>query len=263
MKPFNIYLKSYITVCFATAVIYAFAVGAVIDAPVLFCFVDGVIYGGILFSAGVFLSAFFKFALPGSFLPGYRGVFLFLCAVVTALLMTGVETFALYLCFPSLFGAYVPSLPVRVFVGGLFFVVFYLWVFFQHRGTEGTEGHREDVMSENEMSKTTVIDRITVRNGNKIKIIPIGSIIYIRADGDYISIHTSEGKWLKEQTMKYTEDQLPMDTFVRIHRSYIVNIHHISRIERYGEKQLIVLHNNEKIKISAARYQLLKQILCI
>ena len=110
---------------------------------------------------------------------------------------------------------------------------------------------------------TANLDRITVRSGTKIKIIPLDSVIYIQADGDYISIHTPEGKWLKEQTMNYTENMLPPHSFVRIHRSYIVNIHHISRIERYGEKQLIVLHNNEKIKISAARYQLLKQILGI
>jgi DNA-binding LytR/AlgR family response regulator len=104
-------------------------------------------------------------------------------------------------------------------------------------------------------------DRITVRSGQKIKIIPIEDIIYIKADGDYISIKASEGNWLKEQTMKYTEDILPTDHFVRIHRSYIVNVNHISRIERYGEKQQVVLHNNEKIKISAARYQTLRQVL--
>ena len=83
------------------------------------------------------------------------------------------------------------------------------------------------------------------------------------ADGDYISIHTQEGNWLKEQTMKYTEELLPPNKFVRIHRSYIVNVDQISRIERYGERQQVVLHNKEKIKISAARYMVLKQILGI
>ena len=104
-------------------------------------------------------------------------------------------------------------------------------------------------------------DRITVRSGQNIKLIPIDDIIFIKADGDYISINTANGHWLKEQTMKYTEYTLPADRFLRIHRSYIVNVNHISRIERYGEKQLIVLHNNEKIKISAARYQVLKRVL--
>ena len=263
MNPFNTSQKSYITVCFTTAVIYAFVVGFSVKIPIVALVVDGIIYGIILFAAGVALHTIFRFALPSYYMPNYKVVFLTLCAVITALLMIGVETFAFFLCFPAWFDSFISSLPVRVFVAALFFVIFYLGAFFQHRDTEGTEVHREELNGDNESSKPTVIDRITVRNGQKIKIIPIGSIIYIRADGDYVSIHTSEGKWLKEQTMKYTEDSLPIDTFVRIHRSYIVNIHHISRIERYGEKQLIVLHNNEKIKISAARYQLLKQILCI
>ena len=118
----------------------------------------------------------------------------------------------------------------------------------------------ENIIPEQSKAGKVAIDRITVRSGQNIKIIPIDDIIFIKADGDYISINTANGYWLKEQTMKYTEDTLPTDRFLRIHRSYIVNVNHIRRIERYGEKQLIVLHNNEKIKISSARYQILKQI---
>ena len=120
---------------------------------------------------------------------------------------------------------------------------------------------QEKAITEPSKAVKSPIDRITVRSGQNIKIIPIDDIIFIKADGDYISIKTAYGNWLKEQTMKYTEDILPNDRFLRIHRSYIINLNHISRIERYGEKQLIVLHNNEKIKISTARYQVLKQVL--
>jgi DNA-binding LytR/AlgR family response regulator len=109
----------------------------------------------------------------------------------------------------------------------------------------------------------TAVERITVRNGQKIKIIPVEEILYLQADGDYVSIRTAEGRWLKEQTMKYSEEILPADRFVRIHRSYIVNITHISRIERYGEQQSIILHNGERIRISSARYQLLRRRLDI
>ena len=119
----------------------------------------------------------------------------------------------------------------------------------------------EKIIPERSMSGKASSDRIAVRSGQNIKIIPLVDIIFIKADGDYISINTANGYWLKEQTMKYTEETLPADSFLRIHRSYIVNVNHISRIERYGEKQLIVLHNNEKIKISTARYQILKQAL--
>jgi hypothetical protein len=276
MNPFNTYRKSYITACFMIAVIYAFVIGAVANIPVVFRIVDGFIYGSILLFAGNVLHTFFRFALPVYHLSKYRIIFISLCAVITAMLLTGVETFSMYLFFPSTFAAFVPTLPVRVFVAILLFIITYQFYLFSKEQTGENQEIAanslhidaslpiENQSGESETSTHSVnlpIDRFAVRSGQKIKIIPINSIIYIKADGDYISIHTMEGKWLKEQTMKYTEDRLPMDTFVRIHRSYIVNIHHISRIERYGEKQLIILHNNEKIKISASRYQLLKQIL--
>jgi hypothetical protein len=120
----------------------------------------------------------------------------------------------------------------------------------------------DDRIGIRDIAVNSPVDRITVRTGQKIKIIPVEDILYIKADGDYISIRAvGGGTWLKEQTMKHTEDLLPPDRFVRIHRSCIVNIHHISRIERNGEKQQVILHNNEKIKISAARYQTLRQVL--
>jgi hypothetical protein len=127
---------------------------------------------------------------------------------------------------------------------------------------KNTDRPADDRSGIRDVAANSPVDRITVRTGQKIKIIPVEDILYIKADGDYISIRTvGGGTWLKEQTMKYTEDLLPPDRFVRIHRSCIVNIHHISRIERNGEKQQVILHNNEKMKISAARYQTLRQVL--
>jgi len=250
MSPFNEYRKIYISVCFITAVIYAFVMGT--GQPVIVYLTDGLIFGILLFVAGIILWNTFRFAIPVSYSPKYRNIFMVIFIIITGLLISGIETFAIYLCFPSSFNTYVLTLPVRIFLTWLLLFILYLLYLYYY-----------EIAKHVKIQPATAIDRITVRNGQKIKIIPVDSIIYIKADGDYITIHTSEGKWLKEQTMKYTEDQLPANCFLRIHRSYIVNIHQISRIERYGEKQLIVLQNNEKIKISAARYQLLKQILGI
>jgi len=273
MYTINDYRKSYITVCFITAVIYAFVVG--IHLPLLMCMTDGVIYGCILFAAGWLFQIIFRFAIPVSYTRKYRIAFIAVLAILTGLLFTGIESFAIFLFFPSSFDAFVPTLPIRVFIALLIFVIGYL---FFSKNSEGVKERLADFPGKTPMDSSNtsmlsadepsafippMIDRITVRIGQKIKIIPIESIIYIKADGDYISIHTAEGKWLKEQTMNFTEDRLPAHRFVRIHRSYIVNVHQISRIERYGEKQLIVLHNNEKIKISPARYQLLRQTLGI
>ena len=283
MTPFNENRKAYITVCFITAVIYAFVAGTGVNHPVIFCLVDGVIYGIILFSAGFALYTVFRFAIPVNYSPKYRIIFISALIVITTALVTGIEAFTVRLFFSSTFDSFVSTIPVRFFITFLLFIILYLTGHFFHESIEGKRDYSENIFEKNPMdssqtnisdksdtanpanksSAVQIVDRITVRSGQKIRIIPIESILYIKAEGDYISIHTAEGNWLKEQTMKYTEDRLPVNSFVRIHRSYIVNIHKISRIERYGEKQQVVLSNNEKIIISAARYQSLKQILGI
>ena len=277
MAPLNEYRKSYSLVCFITAILYALVAGS--NLPVIIRITDGFVYCAILFSSGYALWNIFRFAIPAHITLPYRIVVISAFAIIACAFMVGVETLAIFLCFPASFASFVLTLPVRIFITFLLFLIAYLLYIYYHEFIEEKQVVPIDNFAKIPMdsSKTNenglpspsngvtspLIDRITVRNGQKIKIIPIDSIIYIKADGDYISIHTAEGKWLKEQTMKYTEDNLPANSFIRIHRSYIVNVHQISRIERYGEKQLIVLFNNEKIKISAARYQLLKQLLGI
>jgi DNA-binding LytR/AlgR family response regulator len=155
----------------------------------------------------------------------------------------------MYLLSPSSFEHFVATIPVRILITLLTVAIIRLYYLLYSDKKEPLPTAAQPV------------DRITVRSGQKIKIIAIDEILYIKADGDYISIRTSEGSWLKEQTMKHTEDMLPPDKFIRIHRSFIVNTNYISRIERYGEHQQVVLHNREKIKISAARYQSLRHIL--
>ena len=282
MNPFDEYRKIYIAACFIAAVIYAFAFGGsfllwenVPASPgenlpastriadrILFCIANGLIFGGILCLAGIILWNIFRFAIPTNYYSKYQFIFISALAILTSSLVTAAESFAIYLCFPSMFGFFVHSIPARLFVALLFFIIIRLLYLFYHeksRNNREVSGEKNSTKQANSVKSS--IDRITVRNGQKIIIIPVDEIIFIKADGDYISVNTAKGSWLKEQTMKYTEDALPADSFVRIHRSYIVNINYISRIERYGEKQQIVLHNNEKIKISAARYQVLKQIL--
>ena len=302
MNPFEEYKKKYIAACFIVAVIYAFSLGGSLlfftggNDPtstgltnrLIFCIADGFIYGCILCLTGIILWNIFRFVIPTNYNFKYRFFFVSILAVFTCLFVIASESLAIYLCFPKISGYFVHSIPARLFIALLFFIITRLfYIFYQEKnrntgevsGITNGETSGETVFHESAISdfnipansipknvepsntEKSTIDRITVRNGQKIIIIPINEIIFIKADGDYISINTTKGNWLKEQTMKYTEDSLPAYSFVRIHRSYIVNINHISRIERYGEKQQIVLHNNVKIKISAARYQILKQVL--
>lgn len=106
------------------------------------------------------------------------------------------------------------------------------------------------------------LDRLVVKIGNKINIIPIDDIIYIEAQDDYVSIHTADGKYLKQMTMKHLETHLPEDQFVRTHRSYIAAISAIDKIEMY-EKESYLLHMKQgsKINVSRSGYSKLKQVL--
>ena len=104
-----------------------------------------------------------------------------------------------------------------------------------------------------------ILSHIAVKSGQKIHLISVSDILYLQADGDYARIFTDSGKFLKEQTMKYFETALPPQ-FVRVHRSYIVNVSAISRIERYEKQsQLLRLKNGYQIKISSTGYKILKQ----
>lgn len=104
-----------------------------------------------------------------------------------------------------------------------------------------------------------VLDRVVVKLNNAIKIIPITDIRYIEAQDDYVMIYTQEGKFLKQQTMKYFEQVLTPNQFIRIHRSYVVNIHEILRIEPYEKTSYqIILKGNIPLPVSRNGYALLK-----
>ncbi|MDR1552046.1 MAG: LytTR family transcriptional regulator DNA-binding domain-containing protein [Prevotellaceae bacterium] len=119
-----------------------------------------------------------------------------------------------------------------------------------------TENESNDTQSSTDVEK---LEHIAVKSGQNIHVIIVSDILYLQAFGDYVHIFTDSGKYLKEQTMKYFETNLPQQ-FVRIHRSYIVNIKAISRIELYEKQsQLLTLKNGHQIKISSTGYKLLKQ----
>ena len=103
------------------------------------------------------------------------------------------------------------------------------------------------------------ISRIVVKKNNAINIITVDKIRYFASEDDYVMIYYSEGKALKQQTMKYYEDNLPKEQFVRVHRSYIVKISEIKKIEPYGKNNHVaILHSGERIPVSKSGFSLLK-----
>lgn len=105
-------------------------------------------------------------------------------------------------------------------------------------------------------------NRVVVKTGNKVKIIPIHEIQYLEADDDFVKIITAEGTFLKNKTMTFYEQTLDAQQFVRVHRSYIVHISQITKIEPYQkETHLAILRNGQQIPISKTGYVKLKMIL--
>lgn len=113
---------------------------------------------------------------------------------------------------------------------------------------------------ENRAADAPSLTRVVVRKGNAINIIPVETIRYIEAQDDYVMVWHTGGKALKQQRMKFFEDSLPPSDFTRIHRSYIVRIAEIAKIEPYGkENYLAVLKSGDKLPVSRAGYKHLRE----
>ena len=106
--------------------------------------------------------------------------------------------------------------------------------------------------------------RIVVKTGTKVKIIPVHEIQYLEADDDFVKIYTTEGSFLKNKTMAFYEQSLDEAQFVRVHRSYILHINQITKIEPYQkENHVAILRDGKQIPVSKTGYAKLKTILGI
>jgi two-component system, LytTR family, response regulator len=104
--------------------------------------------------------------------------------------------------------------------------------------------------------------RVVIKDGSEIKIIPTSDIHYIESYDDYVKIHTGSGTHLKKKTMAHFEQSLPQQQFVRIHRSYILNIQELTRIESFEKNSYIaILKSGARLAISRNAYADLKQVL--
>ena len=104
--------------------------------------------------------------------------------------------------------------------------------------------------------------RIVVKTGGKIKIIPMEDIHYLEASDDYVKIHTHNGAFLKNKTMNYFEQVLDSALFVRTHRSYILNIQQVTRIDPYEkDSHLCILQSGAHVPVSKSGYAKLKSVL--
>jgi two-component system LytT family response regulator len=106
------------------------------------------------------------------------------------------------------------------------------------------------------------VDRIPVREGTSVVIIPTAKLDYVEAQDDYVALVTQGKKHLKQQTISSLETALDPSRFLRIHRSYIVNLERVARLEPYGKDSYVaVLADRVQLPVSRAGYSRLRAFL--
>lgn len=108
-----------------------------------------------------------------------------------------------------------------------------------------------DKLIENVNTAKDKLERVVVKESGKILIIPVSDVYYIEAADDYVVISSANKEYVKNSTMRFYEEKLPTDTFVRIHRSCIVNVNFIKEIQPYNkETHSVIMKNGKSLKTS-------------
>ena len=105
-------------------------------------------------------------------------------------------------------------------------------------------------------------ERLVVKDKTRVTLIPVAKLDYVEAQDDYVALASQGKKHLKQQTITSLEACLDPNCFVRIHRSYIVNLERVVRIEPYGkDSRLAILSDGTRLLVSRTGYARLKALL--
>jgi two-component system LytT family response regulator len=103
-------------------------------------------------------------------------------------------------------------------------------------------------------------ERIVIRDGARVHVLPVAQIDYVEAQEDYLAFHSAGKSFLKQQTISSLEQSLDPKQFVRVHRSFVVNLERISKIEAYTkDARVAILTDSAKIPVSRSGYLKLKE----
>ena len=106
------------------------------------------------------------------------------------------------------------------------------------------------------------LERIVIKDGTRVHIIPVAKLDYVEAQDDYVSLHSGGKCYLKQQTISSLEAALDASRFIRIHRSYIVNLERVVKMEPYTkESRVAVLADGKQLPVSRAGYARLTELL--
>jgi len=258
----------YVFIWLAYALLQTIGFYTIIALPIWILMLDGLVHAVLFGIIGLVLWSVLKYGNFVVLTLYQRLVNHFALAFLSIGLWLGIGYGLFYFIFGNGFTTtFIPFLPIRGLIGLLVYLLVIQYFRFKMCQSEKqidvieTESF-EETANQKVSSTTEILERIAVKSGSKIHVILTSEILYFQADGDYVQIFTPQGKYLKEQTMKYFEEHLPQFQFVRVHRSIIVNVEMISRIELYEKQnQLLTLKNGQQIKTSPGGYKSLRAIL--
>ncbi|MBF6627010.1 MAG: LytTR family transcriptional regulator DNA-binding domain-containing protein [Proteiniphilum sp.] len=267
--------------CITYAVLHALAFHPIVTFPFVILLLksaaDSLIFVGLGMLSAIIIpsSNYVKLDLFQRFINYSALGLLYIC------IWTGLNFLLSLLFFGKEHGTEIRSLiSITAFIGLFMYVIQMQVIHFQmlHKKDEDEDENDNDNHHENDSDvhhqlagslplheknngneEEGILERIAVKTGQKIHVILVPDIVYIQSDGDYVQIVTGQSRYLKEETMKYFEASLPRTKFVRVHRSYIVNVEKILRIELYEKQnQMLTLKNGDQIRASVSGYKELR-----
>jgi Response regulator of the LytR/AlgR family len=256
MHPFVGHIRLQIAGVFFSAIfaalMYLFLLGTGYDSG-LTTLADSIVHTVVMAASGFLLWYIIRTlnAIPGHVV----------LTILVQLLCLGVSYVVELTYAPQSVHLFIGSIPFRLTLGVLSWVILILW--YQIYILRNQDEDSDMLEFAEPQEKQTVLERISVKDGSRIHILQTDELIYVQACGDYATFFTATGQYMKEQTMKSLEVQLPLQ-FIRIHRSLIVNSNYISRIELYEKDSYnIRLKNGVSLKASLSGYKRLKDYLSL
>ncbi len=130
------------------------------------------------------------------------------------------------------------------------------------RAKEGAPGPDVPALVRDAKPRTGHAERVLIRDGANVHVLPVDKIDYVEAQDDYVAFKADGKQYLKDQTLSAVEATLDPSRFVRIHRSYILNIDRIAKVELYAkDSRIAILRDGTRLPVSRAGYARLSQLL--
>ncbi|HSO23628.1 MAG TPA: response regulator [Chondromyces sp.] len=117
-------------------------------------------------------------------------------------------------------------------------------------------------LAEDAQPERGTLERILIRDGSEVRVVPVDAVDFIEARDDAVAIHSGSAVHLKAQRLAALEARLDPSRFVRVHRSYILNVERLRSLELYAkDSRIAILADGRKVPVSRAGYQRLRELL--